>query len=241
MTRIHVMLACAALLLAAVVWQNWPAGQDVPAARKAPQTAAPVAAAVPDASPDLPALAAHPLFSPSRQPPPAPPAPDAAPAPEPAVTAPPPPPAPAEPVLQGLVLTPAPGAAYLGEGPEGPSHFLRPGQSALGLTLEAVQPGRATFRSADGEVTLTLQEARPTPPPDAAPAAAMPEVSNTAQAPAARAPDTAAPDTAAPEGTVPQDPSPENPNPDSAGTAAPGTLPEDAFAPQPAETPPANP
>ena len=62
MTRMHLMLACAVLLAAAVAWQNWPAAPDQPAPRKGTAMQAPEAVASPLAGADLPALAAHPLF-----------------------------------------------------------------------------------------------------------------------------------------------------------------------------------
>lgn len=154
MTRAQVLLAIAAVLALGLAWQNWPAPEAPSVGTKPAPTPATRPAPV---SAPLGQLAAHPLFSPSRRPPPTPaaelpgvPATPAEPAP-PAET--PPPPAP---VLQGLILTPEPGAAYLAEGPGGRSHFLRVGDEALGLALLEVLPGKARFRGAEGEVTLPL-------------------------------------------------------------------------------------
>lgn len=163
MTRREGLLVLMAVaLMAAVVWQYGLAPNPVP-------MPAPAAMAEASAGPnplarrqvgDLAHWAAHPLFAPNRSPP--------------AVTAPPPPPPPEDlpqvpvpvPVLQGVVVTPFPGGAYLGDGLGGDSIFLRPGQSALGLTLEEVFADRATFMGPEGEVTLPL-----VPPQEAAPMA----------------------------------------------------------------------
>lgn len=164
MTRRAMAMALVALLLAALVaWQYWPAGGAGPNPTT-PVAQAPAAPEVEGLNPlsarsadSLTAWASHPLFAPDRLPP------AAAPPPAPLEIAPPAmevvPPAeatPAQPVLQGVVVTPAPGAAYLGDGQGGASIFLRPGESALGLTLERVYPDHATFMGPEGEVDLPL-------------------------------------------------------------------------------------
>ncbi len=176
--REQILLAVAAGLVALAAWQYWPQG-DAPGVAPAPGagTVRPAARGLnPLAGRDgssLAALAAHPLFTMGRMPPvveaPAPaPAPAPAAMPVPAVAPPPPepatePPAPT-PVLQGVVVTPAPGGAFLGDGIGGESRFLRPGQSALGLTLQEVFADHAIFRGAEGEVDLPLVKAAPPPP-----------------------------------------------------------------------------
>lgn len=219
MTRVQVLGGLAVVLAGLVVWQNWPA-EAPPRPKATAPTVTGTEAPAPAAEPaTLEALAAHPLFSPSRSapvaaeaaaPPPA--------APEPATEAA-PPPVVAGPVLQGLVLTPAPGAAYLGDGATGPSHFLRPGQSALGLTLQSVEPGHATFKGPEGEVVLTLQTA---PAAEALPA--MPPVPD-APAPSTSTP--GAPVQPAPAESGPSDPAATDPATDP----APPVLAPDAFAP----------
>ena len=161
MTLRPYLLGAAALGLGALVAvQYWP--QAAPPVL--PVVAKPVAVVTlnplsPMVAADYAALFAHPLFSASRQA-----AEVAVPA---AVTAPPdpavpdaplPPAGPPQPVLMGTVTSPWPGGAYLGDDEGGPVVFLRPGQVAMGLHLEAVQPDRATFMGPDGEVTLTLRK-----------------------------------------------------------------------------------
>jgi hypothetical protein len=150
-----VVLALAGL----VGWQYWPAPGDQLAAPEAKAVSAPVPGLNPLAGRSADSLAAwaeHPLFAPDRTPPAAP-APTAQPEVAPAleVVAPAPEPDP-QPVLQGVVVTPKPGGAYVSDGQGGDSVFLRPGQAALGLTLEEVFADHATFMTDKGEVTLTL-------------------------------------------------------------------------------------
>ena len=144
-----------------VGWQYWPAPEGVSLASPANVAAADLPGLNPLAGQSvdqLAAWAAHPLFAPDRLPP-------AAAAPVPAevapvleVVAPAPEPDP-QPVLQGVVVTPAPGGAYVSDGQGGQSVFLRPGQSALGLSLEKVFADHATVMTDKGEVTLTLPDA----------------------------------------------------------------------------------
>lgn len=156
------LLATLALGLGGLLaWQNWPEAGAPEAAP--PPPAAPAARLNPVAALGEAAFAAlfdHPLFDPARSP-------SEAPLTEPQApptTLPEPPAAPPRPVLRGTVTSPWPGGAYLGDDQGGPMVFLRPGQSAMGLALEEVQPDRAIFQSAGGEVTLILPQAPPAPP-----------------------------------------------------------------------------
>lgn len=229
MTRREILLILGALaLVGGLAWDRWPTGGvAVPPG----DGAAPEAAAVPDGlnplaargPQDLAALAAHPLFAPDRQPPaPVPVAEIAEPAPDApmaeVVEAPPP-----IPVLQGVILTPAPGGAYVSDGAGGASVFLRPGQSAFGLTLEEVAADHALFMTAEGEVELPLTEAPRLPAADAG------QGSVDAEAVEPMATDTAP--AAAPEGLVGPTPdeipvqTPDQPPPDDTGeqmTTVPG-------------------
>lgn len=164
MTRRALVMAVLALILAALVaWQYWPAGAPGPTA-SAPGASVPAAPPVEGLNPlsarsadSLAAWADHPLFAPDRLPPAAASPPAAMEVVAPALeVVPPAEPPPMQPVLQGVIVTPAPGAAYLGDGQGGASIFLRPGESALGLTLERVYPDHATFMGPDGELDLPL-------------------------------------------------------------------------------------
>lgn len=172
--RERLLIALAAGLLALAAWQYWPMGDGE--APLSPETA-PAGSGdqpVPGPNPlagrapaDLGALAAHPLFAPSRTPPSleSPPESMAESVPDPAAEAAPPPEVAPSPVLQGVVLTPAPGGVFLGDDQGGESRFLRPGQAAMGLSLEEVFADRATFMGPEGEVTLPLVQAPPPAPP----------------------------------------------------------------------------
>lgn len=63
-----------------------------------------------------------------------------------------------KPVLMGTVSSPMPGGAYLGDDTGGPVFFLRPGQTAHGLTLQKVFARSAVFMGPDGQVSLPLQD-----------------------------------------------------------------------------------
>jgi hypothetical protein len=181
--REGLLITMAVVLVGAMAWQYLPQTSVPGPAGPKPAVVAPASGLNPLAGRPvtaLAALAAHPLFAPDRTPP-------AAAVVAPAETLAPPPlevvppaaapdPASVAPVLQGVVASPFPGGAYLSDGQGGESIFLRPGQAALGLTLEEVFPDHATFMGPDGEVTLTLAPppaAQPpdTPPPDAPPPA----------------------------------------------------------------------
>lgn len=159
--RALIGLLVALALVGLVGWQYWPA-PSAPTAAPETQVAS---ASVPGLNPlagrgahALAAWTAHPLFAPDRTAPAVasePVAPEVAPALE--VVAPAPEPDP-EPVLQGVVVTPAPGGAYVSDGRGGDSVFLRPGQAAFGLSLEEVFADHATFMTEAGEVTLTLPD-----------------------------------------------------------------------------------
>ena len=152
-------LLVALALVGLVGWQYWPAPSAPPTAPETQAASVPVPGLNPLAgrgAQTLAAWTAHPLFAPDRTPPAVasePVAPEVAPALE--VVAPAPEPDP-EPVLQGVVVTPAPGGAYVSDGRGGDSVFLRPGQAAFGLSLEEVFADHATFMTGAGEVTLTL-------------------------------------------------------------------------------------
>ncbi len=186
MTRLQGLLAAAAVLVAALLWQGWP---EAPVAVPQPKALPVAVARLLPPQHDLSALAAHPLFSPSRMAPPVvgaaslpaalptPTVQDVAPAPDPVQS----------PVLQGLILTPRPGAAYLGDPATGASYFLRPGDSALGLVLQSVDPGRAIFKGPQGEVILTFPPTE-SPAPEADPSRPGADLPGAGQA------DTLAPD-----------------------------------------------
>ena len=161
MTRRALIGLLVVLVLAGLVgWQYWPVPGAEPTSAATKAAPAPVPGLNPLAGRAVEQLArwaAHPLFAPDRTPP-------AAPQPAPAapevvapldVVAPSPEPVPA-PVLQGVVVTPAPGGAYVSDGLGGDSVFLRPGQAAFGLSLEEVFADHATFMTEAGEVTLML-------------------------------------------------------------------------------------
>ncbi|MBC2836535.1 hypothetical protein [Paragemmobacter straminiformis] len=130
-----------------------------------PSTTDPAALA-PAAGPALAALPAaladHPLFQPSRASANADPA---APSltglqppllPEPST----PPPAPEVlPVLLGVVTSPPPGGAFVGDTAGGPTVYLEPGEESRGLHLMTVASDRAVFHGPDGDVTLFLPTA----------------------------------------------------------------------------------
>lgn len=176
MTLRPYLLGLVALGLAILVaWDYWPA----PAPVSKPEPLAPVAkvALLNPMSQRAPAefapLFDRPLFDPARSKPVTEPEPATVaaevPAPEVPTTN-----APPQPVLMGTVTSPWPGGAFLGDDAGGPVTFLRPGQAALGLSLEAVQPDSAVFMGPSGEVTLHLQPAPSAPGADAPALPAIP-------------------------------------------------------------------
>lgn len=184
MTLRPYLLAVVALGLGVLVAvQYWP--QVAVAPRIAPDVTKPVVGLMLNplsqkTDADFAALFDHPLFAPTRQAAKvaAPGAPVAAASSDPPPPAPAPPAGPPQPVLMGTVTSPWPGGADLGDDQGGPVVFLRPGQVAMSLHLEAVQPDRATFMGPDGEVTLILRKvdavAAPSQPGKALTGAAMP-------------------------------------------------------------------
>ena len=173
MNRRPLALAICALGLAAVVvWDYWPKAVPIPAVqvvKARPQDVALLNPLSQRPREDFQALLDQPLFDPSRTPPAAavelPDAPQITQAP--AVVA-----AelvlPLQPVLMGTVTSPLPGGAYVGDDAGGLIVFLRPGQTAQGLTLQTVFAESAVFMGPDGSVTLTLQ-AMPAPQADTEP------------------------------------------------------------------------
>ncbi len=158
--RPFVLALCALGLAGLVAWDYWPAKAPV-SALPPPQTQSQDVAGLNPISQrqmaDFQALFDHPLFDPTRSPP-------ALVVPEalvvaeaaPVVVA--DPVLPPEPVLMGTVTSPLPGGAYLGDASGGPVVFLRPGQSAQGLTLSQVFDQSAVFQGPDGPMTLPLQD-----------------------------------------------------------------------------------
>ena len=173
MTLRPYLLALVALgLTVLVLWDYWPAPSP-PAAKLRVAEVQKIAELNPLSQrpmADFAALFDRPLFDPARSKPVV--ASDVAPvvsnAPAPAEVTPGLPP---QPVLMGTVTSPWPGGAYLGDDAGGPVAFLRPGQAALGLSLEAVQPDSALFMGPDGEITLHLHPAPSEAAPDAGAAA----------------------------------------------------------------------
>ena len=166
MNRAYVLAMCALGLAGVVVWDYWPKASPVvtvQATATPPQAVALLNPLSQRAMADFQALFDHPLFTPTRSPPASvmvtPDAEVIAEAPA-IVTA--DPVLPPKPVLMGTVTSPMPGGAYLGDDSGGPVVFLRPGQTAQGLTLQTVLAESAEFMGPDGPVTLPLQD---TPPP----------------------------------------------------------------------------
>lgn len=160
--RPYVLAVCAVALAAFVAWDYWPK-RAPPAAGQTREAPAPPIAVLNPLSQrpmgDFQALFDHPLFDPTRSPP----AQEvviqdssAAPQTTAIVEQPVLPP---RPVLMGTLTSPSPGGAYLGDDAGGGIVFLRPGQSAQGLTLRQVFAESAVFQGPDGPVTLPLQDA----------------------------------------------------------------------------------
>lgn len=159
--RIRLLSLVAVLLLAFLLLDRLLGGASdevtVPASDPSAVTTAdqPTRAALPAA------LAEHPLFQPSRASasaamappaltmaqPPLSPEPTSAPAPE------------VLPKLMGVVTSPLPGGAFLGDTAGGATVYLEPGEESRGLHLMSVASDRATFHGPDGDVTLLLPSA----------------------------------------------------------------------------------
>jgi len=163
--RPYLLALCALGLAGLVAWDYWPHTPPVSLV-PAPQTQL---AEVRDLNPisqrqmgAFQALFDHPLFDPTRSPPAlAVAVPEALAVYQPIAVVVAEPILPPKPVLRGTVTSPAPGGAYLGDDLGGTVVFLRPGQTAQGLTLSEVFDTRAVFQGPDGPITLPLQETAP--------------------------------------------------------------------------------